>query len=442
MTNNEQNSTRNGTKKNRFNFTKKRIDSTSLAAGTRQGSYYDSKTRGLCLLVSGNNIKTFYLLRKFKGRAERVRIGRYPDTSVAAARKRAGEINSMFDAGLNVNDIKRRERGEFSLSAAFEEYLERHAKVYTRRWSQSETLYRCHLSAWGTRRLSTISRQDVGKWHAKIGRKNGHYTANNALTLLKAIYNRMIDWERFHGPNPTKGVRKFRTKSRDRYLLPDELKRFLEALKSEPEAVYRDLFVLLLLTGARKGNCLAMRWCDLNLDTGVWTIPLTKNGEAQRIPLSGRALEVLRRRAARMAVDNSGVVQLPARHGEPQKSADRSVIVRFESHDGARRRAFSLESAYVFPSEGQSGHLADPRKPWKRLLTRAEVTDFRIHDLRRTHGSYLAATGANQFLISQALGHKDVATTAIYARLDLDPIRAATTRAADVMFAGFDDLIP
>jgi len=367
---------------------------------------------------------------------ERVLIGRYPDTSVGAARRRAGEISSQFDAGLNVNEIRRKERGECTLRAAFDEYIERHAKVYNRRWDQSEALYRCHLAVWGTRRLSTISKRDISNWHAKIGLYNGHHTANNALTLLKAIFNRTIDWEIFEGTNPTNGIRKFKTKSRDRYLLPDEMTRFLEALKNESEPDYRDFFLLLLLTGARKGNCLSMRWDDLNLESGVWTIPLTKNGESQRIPLSAQALATIRDRACRTSINKTEIVHLKRVEKQP------GAVVRFTGDGKQQRRTLALESEYVFPGDGRTGHLADPRKPWQKLLERAQITDFRVHDLRRTHGSYLAATGANQFIISQALGHKDIATTAIYARLDLDPIREATSRATEVMLAGVENLLP
>jgi len=56
----------------------------------------------------------------------------------------------------------------------------------------------------------------------------------------------------------------------------------------------------------------------------------------------------------------------------------------------------------------------------------------RIHDLRRTLGSWQAATGASLSIIGRALGHKSVTATAVYARLDLDPVRQsveAATRA-------------
>ena len=59
--------------------------------------------------------------------------------------------------------------------------------------------------------------------------------------------------------------------------------------------------------------------------------------------------------------------------------------------------------------------------------------DLRIHDLRRTLGSWQAATGASLPIIGKSLGHKSLAATQIYARLNLDPVRASVSKATDAM---------
>lgn len=56
-----------------------------------------------------------------------------------------------------------------------------------------------------------------------------------------------------------------------------------------------------------------------------------------------------------------------------------------------------------------------------------------MHDLRRTLGSFEAAAGVSLPIIGKSLGHKSASTTAIYARLDLDPVRAAMTAATTAM---------
>lgn len=427
---------------NRFRFTKARLNELELPITVRQRFYYDEATRGLCVSLTKSGTKAFYVLRKFKGRAERVHIGRYPETTISQARERAGQVNSQFDGGSNANEIKRCERGELTLEDLYKEYMERHAYVYNRRPDLSESGYRLYLSRWAKRRLSSITKLDVQRWHSRIGRDRGQRSANNALSLLRAMFNRAIDWDLFDGVNPTQGTRKFKEVSRERFLLPDELKRFLEALKKEPDPAFRDLFLLLLLTGARKSNVLGMRWQDINLDDSVWTIPQTKIGEPQVLPLSPQAVDVLRHRAIELSVQQGNVVKLGRSSESGKSTAVSSAFLRYFDPVTEARRTLLLPSDFVFPGVGRTGHLTDPKKAWSKLLERAEIRNVRIHDLRRTHGSYMAATGANQFVISRALGHKNIATTAIYARLDLDPIRAATTRATDIMFIDVEGLLP
>jgi integrase len=88
---------------------------------------------------------------------------------------------------------------------------------------------------------------------------------------------------------------------------------------------------------------------------------------------------------------------------------------------------------WVFPGRGRTGHLVEPKSAWKRILKRAGLQDLRLHDLRRTLGSWQAATGASLPIIGKTLGHKSLSTTQIYARLNLDPVRLAVNTATDAM---------
>ena len=84
----------------------------------------------------------------------------------------------------------------------------------------------------------------------------------------------------------------------------------------------------------------------------------------------------------------------------------------------------------MFPSKSsKSGHFQEPRKGWQRILKRSGLKDLRIHDLRRTCGSWLALNGASQYIIAKQLGHKSPQSTAIYARLSLDPVRESLEQA-------------
>ena len=136
-----------------------------------------------------------------------------------------------------------------------------------------------------------------------------------------------------------------------------------------------------------------MRWQDLDFNIGHWRVPgeISKNGKPMIIPLTTAATEIL------------------------------------------LRKHMSADSEFVFPGTGITGHMTSPKAAWKRVVIHAELQDIRPHDLRRSLGSWMAHTGASMVIIGGALGHKDSASTQIYARLATDPIKSAMEIAADAM---------
>ena len=79
--------------------------------------------------------------------------------------------------------------------------------------------------------------------------------------------------------------------------------------------------------------------------------------------------------------------------------------------------------------------IVEPKKVWQRILKNASIEDLRLHDLRRTLGSWQARMGASLAIIGKSLNHKSPSATAIYARLDLDPVRDSVEKATNAMFA-------
>lgn len=379
---------------NKISFTKANIEALDLPAAGQRVTYHDTKTAGLQLRVTSNGVKTFSVYRRIKGgQPERVTLGRYPDLSIEQARRKAAEINSAIAEGKSPADAVRAAKQEMTLDDLHDEYMTRCA-AFNRRPDKPKANYRLYLSAWGKRKLSTIKHEEVDRLHKKIGRENGIVTANIALKLLHVMFNKAInEWRIWSGDNPAHGIKKFPEQSRDRFLQADELPRFFQAVAEEPNEIIRDYVLISLLTGARRTNVLEMRWQDVNLDRAEWRIGMTKNGTPQTVTLSPEALEVLHNR-------------------KPLE-----------------------EAAFVFPGTGKQGHLAEPKKGWARILERAGIADLRIHDLRRTLGSWQAKTGASLSIIGKSLNHKNQATTAIYARLDLDPVRQSVNTATSAMMA-------
>lgn len=374
----------------RFRFTKASVEAANLPAkGSR--FYWDDKTPGLALRVTAGGARTFYVYRKVRGKPEQIRIGPFPDLTVEQARNKAATINGQIAMGEDPAAKKREERAAKTFGELFEWYLEHHSKPRKKTWREDIGHHRMHLAHLDSLKVDQVTKAHVRQIHAKAAERSGVCQANRVLALVRVVFNKAIAAEVYNGPNPAKGVEQFREKSRDRRLSAGELPAFLAALEAETNINLRDLIWLLLLTGARRGNMLEMRWEQIDWTARTWRIPETKNGLPQVIPLSEEALAILRRRR-------------PGASGP-----------------------------WVFPGTGKTGHMVEPKKGWAALLNRAGVQDFRLHDLRRTLGSWMADTGAPLNVIGKALNHKHQATTAIYARLALDPVREAQERAIAAM---------
>lgn len=374
-----------------INFTKAALEKAAPPEKGKRDYYYDQREQGLVMAVTPGGSRSFYLYKRVEGRPERIYLGKFPDMSIENARKQAAKTKGTIASGKNPQTEKRAIRDEMTFAALFGEYMEKYSKVHKRSWRYDEREVNKFLSHWFKRKISSITKSEVERLHVKTGKENGLYQANRLLERIRSIFNKAIEWG-WQGTNPATGIKKFKEQSRDRFLQPDELPRFFTALANEPNEAARDFFLISLLTGARKSNTLAMRWKDINFTTATWRIEETKNGTPQTIHLPAPAIEIL------------------------------------------KERKLLSESPWVFPGNGKSGHLADPKKAWTRILNEAGIEDLRIHDLRRTLGSYLAATGANSYTIGKSLGHKSLQSIAIYARLNLDPVRESVNKATDVMF--------
>jgi len=381
----------------RITFTKERLDAIKAPSAGRT-VVHDTKTHGLSLRVTPAGAKTFSLFRRVKGGDPfRVTLGRYGGGGITIdqARRMAASINSKAAEGVSVADARRAHRDERTFAELFSEYLERHAKPQKRSWKEDRQRFEQYLAApLGKKKLSAINRAIVGNLHSTITNAGHSTVANRVVALVSSVYGRAIEWGLVES-NPVKGIRRNKERSRDRFLQSDELPRFLQALAAEPNDVVRDYVMLSLLTGARRDNVLSMRWKEVSLPRAEWRIPLTKDGTPQTIPLMAEAVIILER----------------------------------------RKQAAAVNGIFVFPGAGKTGHLVEPKGGWRRILSRAGIEDLRIHDLRRSLGSWQAKTGASLAIIGKSLNHKNTQTTAIYARLDLDPVRDAMERATNAMLA-------
>ena len=426
---------------------------TRLPTMPKRVYYRDKSTRGLLVASQPSGAKTFELYRKVAGRPVRIALGRFnptlPDSrefergtdplsllgnaaelNLKQARLLARAVNAQLDKGINPVTIKRHARQntkeELTLGLAFSRYVEHWLVPHEKRSTSAlEYLFQRHLGKiptdakkkhgrqrekspsgvdWDNRKLSSISTDDIR--HLMIATKDGGspHTANRVFELLRAIYAKSLEWKLYEGENPCEGIPMFREESRERFLTAEELPKFFSQMNKEPDGDFKDFVLLSLLNGARRENTLGMRWQDLQLNSGLWIVPgvQSKSGSALTIPLTRGAIDILQKR--------------------------KSV------HDG---------STFVFPAHSAKGYLTPPKRKWAAFVKAAGLSGLRLHDLRRTMGSWAAMTGASLPIIGKALGHRSGEATAVYARLQSDPVRAAmeTAVAAMLVKAGIPDAI-
>jgi integrase len=216
----------------------------------------------------------------------------------------------------------------------------------------------------------------------------GPGVANRCLALLSKMFNLAERWGvRPDNTNPVRHVGKYAESKKERYLTADEFERLAKILSEAENGRTENPFViaairLLVLTGARLGEILSLRWVDVNFEHGMLLLGDSKTGR-KTIYLSKPALELLNR--------------LPRLSGNP----------------------------YIIVGARQDQHLVNLQKPWGRIRRAAQLADVRIHNLRHSFASIAAASGLSLPVIGKLLGHTKAATTERYSHLAPDPLKAA-----------------
>lgn len=223
--------------------------------------------------------------------------------------------------------------------------------------------------------------------------RGGTGAASRTVGLLSGIFAFAVR-RGLCSENPTKGVKRYKDVSRERFLTPKELAGLGETLADAEAKGMNASFVaiirLLALTGARKNEIRCLRWSEVDLDGGRLNLADSKTGK-RSIPLGAPAIAIF--------------ASLP-RAGE----------------------------TWVFP---------DPKHPeepirgldwaWVRLRTSAGLVDLRVHDLRHSFASAGLSTGQALPIIGKILGHAHQSSTARYAHLAEDPVRDAAERISSVV---------
>ena len=329
---------------------------------------------GVRIYPSGK--KSFVLLYRRPGQRKQhlKTIGRYGILTLAQARQAAQRLLIDLVDGLDPLDDSPAENT--SVREFAEIYIRDYAEGTKKTWRSDERRLKKHIvPAFGSRLLTDIKRPDVARFHQMVS-ANAPIEANRVLALISHFFTKAEEWGYVPPghPNPARGIQKNKERSRDRWLTRSEVERLISAVDTEDDVFVRAAIVLYLLTGLRKVELLSARWEDVHLDREELRLPQTKSGRPHFLHLSPEALHVFR--------------QLP-------READ---------------------SPWVFPGRGTS-HRKDIKYQWERIRERAGLQEVRLHDLRRTVGSWMVQSGVPLQVIGKVLNHSHPAVTEVYARL-------------------------
>lgn len=353
---------------------------------------WDSALKGFGLKITPKGRKVYivqYRVGGRGGRTRRVTIGTHGTLTPEQARTLAKNALGQVSSGIDPAQEKDKIRSGRTMNALLDKFDSEHILVKLKPKSQED--YQRNIRVYIKPKLGNIlvhlvSRQDIARLHHSL--RETPYVANRTVSVLSKFFN----WcEKFgyrdDGKNPCRHIDKFKEKKRQRFLSGAEQIRLDQSLdKAMREKLVSDNAVyairLLSLTGARLGEILTLKWSYINFERNTLELPDSKTG-AKTIYLNEPAKDIL------------------------------SQIVRH------------VENPYVICGSKSGGHIVNLQKSWRRVRALADLEDVRLHDLRHTFASVAVSSGMSLPMIGALLGHSQPRTTARYAHLAADPLRAA-----------------
>ena len=358
---------------------------------------------GLKVTPAGHKVYLVqYRLGGRKGRTRRVTIGRHGEITPTFARTEAKRLLGEIAAGRDPAAERDKAKASKSVDVVFEQFMAEHVKPKLKPstadgYQRVAKLY--VLPSLGRRPIGEVTRQDIARLHHEMRAKP--YQANSTLAMLSKFFV----WAEKHGlrpdgSNPCRHVDKYRESRRERFLSQAELARLGDALREAEQHKACSPWIvaairLLTFTGARRNEILTLRWEHVSEEHECLMLPDSKTGR-KAIHLNAPALALLQ--------------TIPRIEGNP----------------------------YVICGEKPGRHLVNLEKPWRRIRAAAKLDDVRLHDLRHSFASVAASGGQSLVVIGKMLGHSQPATTARYAHLADDPVKAASDAVGKHIAAAMD----
>jgi integrase len=381
-------------------LTKSAVDKIEPPKDKEQAFYRDDQLKGFAVRVTASGIKSFVVEKLISHKVRRITLGRYGEITVEQARKEAQKLLGKIATGIDPIAEKRSAKASVvTLSEVFQDYLHARKSLKPKTLYDYKNMIRVAFPDWKNKTLLSITKDKVAKHHEKLGEKHGAAYANQAMRVLRALFNFAAgQYEDAAGrslitENPVKRLSQarswYRVERRQTFIKSHELAAWSQGVMNLQNETLRDYLFLMVFTGLRRQEAAQLQWNQVDLKDKTLKILDTKNRESHTLPLSDYLHNLL-----------------------------------------VQRKQASIND-YVFPGSGKGGYIIEPRKQMAKVIEATGI-HFTVHDLRRTFITIAESLDIPAYALKRLLNHKmsgDV--TAGYIILDVERLRKPMQMIAD-----------
>ncbi|MDZ7760823.1 MAG: tyrosine-type recombinase/integrase [Desulfovermiculus sp.] len=342
---------------------------------------------GLILRVSPSGKKSFCFVYRIGNKVKRLTIGVFPEMSLAQARQEASKARSSKARGEDPVEAKKWAQETWkstpTVAEFIDEYMQRWAKPNKKSWQEDQRLLDKDVKPIiGDKKITEVRRRDIIHVLDLVKDRGSMVTANRTFAVISRMFNFALERGVLEA-SPATRIKMEAEESRDRVLTWPEIKTLHQLLNDQPLWIStRMALEMILRTAQRPGEVRQMSTDEIDFDQKLWTIPKdrTKNGIAQRVPLTDEVLSMIK-----------------------------------------VARSFS-SSKWIFPSPQTSGPLSTYAlaQGLRRATKDSGLPRTTPHDLRRTAATIISELGFNRLVVDKILNHKDRTVGGIYDRHTYD----------------------
>jgi len=392
------------------------------------GKRYDLRikgpaSRGLLIRVGTNGSKTWAFWQKIPnskdvfystfGKLEVDAHNNVKPSNIDEALAWAANQREAIKTGKTKVRAKRQSQGPIVLKDLFDEYIKNHCDGRNRESTvkNNQSLWKLHISPeFSEVTVTDITYADIDAFinlkHSKLREQGGNGgRANNILALLSSMMNFALK-RQYIKSNPCFGISKFKTEHSWPEMTDHQRNTLREIAKSHSQMMGL-IIDFALITGARKQEILKMRWEEIKGD--IWTIPKDrKKGKKEHVlrlpPKLSASLTEWRQR--------EGIIDSRGRKAKLIRNTGFVFPSISKQYNGTKnKKSGSYENAVP---ETERPAMEDIKSAWTFIREKADMTNFRFHDLRHDFGTQSAKAKVDVYTLMYAMGHQRIETTMLY----------------------------